>query len=316
MNKLDRRIINIVGYRRLYYLFSGTLLIISIVIFFLPGWGLKLGIDFTGGTLMEVTFTGERPSIDNIHKIIAGKVDNAEVTPVGDKGMVLRFKPVNEDEHQQILSSLVAAYPPTDGNTKAVSEDRFTSIGPTIGVELQRKAIWAIGAVLLAVIFYIAWAFRKVSRPVPSWQYGATAIVALFHDVWITVGAFVLFGRYLDVEVGTLFISALLTVLGFSVHDTIVVFDRVRENLIHSTEAYPQIVNESLNETMARSINTSATTLLVLFFVFLFGGESIRYFVLALFIGISFGTYSSIFVASSLPVSWYIWQEKRRLAKS
>ncbi len=194
----------------------------------------------------------------------------------------------------------------TIGGEQVIQEMRFESIGPVIGEELKQKAIRAIIAVLVAIILYIAWAFRKVSEPVSSWKYGVTAIIALAHDVIIPTGIFVVLGQILGIELDILFVTALLTILGFSVNDTIVVFDRTRENLArdHHQHDFEFIVNKSVNETIRRSIITSVTTFVVLLAIYLFGGESIKYFVLALMVGVVVGTYSSIFLASPLLVVW------------
>ena len=160
--------------------------------------------------------------------------------------------------------------------------------------------------VLLLIVIYITWVFRKVSRPVASWQYGVAAVIALFHDVFIPVGIFSILGHYLGAEIDLLFVTGILTILGFSVHDTIVVFDRIRENLRQSgSKSFEETVNASINQTMGRSINTSLTVLLTLLAIYVFGGETTKYFSLLLMLGIFFGTYSSIFVASSLLVSWH-----------
>ena len=172
---------------------------------------------------------------------------------------------------------------------------------------MKQKSVNAIFFVLLAIVLYISWAFRKVSRPVESWKYGLGAVIALAHDVLITAGVFSVLGHFYGIEVGIPFIAALLTILGFSVHDTIVVFDRTRENLLKSSknEQFAEIVNKSLNETLVRSINTSMTVIITLLAIYLFGGASIKYFALALLVGVTFGTYSSIFVASALLVTSY-----------
>lgn len=297
-----KRQFNIIGYRRLWYSISGVLLVASIAA--VSVWGLRQGIDFTGGSLVELRFA-QRPALEEIITAIPEEYGHVAIAPLGDTQVSLRLKELNQEEHQKLLAVLGEKF-------TGVTEQRFTSIGPTVGEELREKSFWAIGTVLLAIVLYIAWAFRKVSRPVSSWQYGITAIIALFHDVFIPVGIFAALGHFRGVEIDTLFITGILTVLGFSIHDTIVVFDRTRENLLHSNESYAVIVNRSLNETLARSINTSLTTLLVLLTTYFFGGESIRYFVLTLIVGIIFGTYSSIFIASPLLVSWHSWQQKRK----
>ena len=194
--------------------------------------------------------------------------------------------------------------PAQAGLTPNIEELRFDSVGPSIGQELKRKSLYAIITVLIAIVLYIAWAFRKVSKPVASWKYGMTAIIALFHDVMIVLGVFAVLGRFLDMEINTAFVAAILTVLGYSVNDTIVVFDRIRENLPRSDEDFESTVNISVNQTLRRSINTSLTTLLVLLSIFFFGGTTIRDFVLALSIGVFIGTYSSIFLASPVLVVW------------
>ena len=190
---------------------------------------------------------------------------------------------------------------------------RFDSVGPVVGQELKSKAWQAIVLASICIILYIAWAFRKVSRPVSSWKFGVTAVVTLLHDVLVVFGVFVILGELAQVEMDALFITALLTILGFSVHDTIVVFDRIRENLTRSySDNFESCVNDSLNQTLARSINTSLTTLLVLLAILFFGGDSIKYFVLALILGIFIGTYSSIFVASQLLLVWHNRNQQRR----
>ena len=193
---------------------------------------------------------------------------------------------------------------------KQVEELHFETIGPSIGKELKRRATYAIVIALLVIIAYIAWSFRRVSKPVASWKYGVAAIVALFHDVILVVGVFALLGRYAGIEIDTAFIAALLTVLGYSVNDTIVVLDRVRENLPRSNEDFLGTVNASINQTLARSINTTLTTVLALIALLLFGGETIRYFILALTIGIASGAYSSIFIAAPILVIWEKWQRR------
>lgn len=312
---MPQRHYEIIRLRRVWYLISGSLLVLSVTAVAL--WGLKLGLDFTGGSLIELTFPAAPPAIGDIAQAIQGDFGTSAITPVGERGLTLRLRSLSEAEHQKLLAVLRDKFA-QDKNKAAeeVREERFTSVGPTIGAELKQKAIWAIAFVLGAIVLYIAWAFRRVTHPVPSWLYGVAAIVALFHDVFLPVGVFAVLGHFWGVEVDTLFITALLTVLGFSVHDTIVVFDRIRENLLKASDTFPVVVNRSVNETIARSINTSLTTLLVLLTTLIFGGETIRYFVLTLILGITFGTYSSIFIASPLLVSVYRWKVLGRAKKA
>jgi len=213
--------------------------------------------------------------------------------------MILRFQETSEDTHQAVLAKLNQL-----AGSGGLEELRFDSVGPSIGAELKRKAIYAIFFVLIAILFYITYAFRKVSKPIASWKYGSAAIIAMFHDAIITMGVFAVLGKFYGVEINTPFVAAILTVIGYSVHDTIVVFDRIRENLPRSDEDFEGTVNLSLNQTMVRSINTSLTVIFVLLAIIIFGGSSIRTFALALTVGIFIGTYSSIFVASPLLVIW------------
>ncbi|MCH7491973.1 protein translocase subunit SecF [Patescibacteria group bacterium] len=289
---------NIIQKRKIWLVVSATFIIPSIIMFSISG--LKLGIDFTGGSLIQVGFADERPSsqavADSLSEFDVGAV---KAQPLGDSEMTIRIKEIDNETYLTILASLRE-------NFGQVEERSFESIGPTIGRELREKALIAIASVLFFIILYISIAFRKTgSSSVKSWVYGLGALAALFHDIIIVVGVFSFLGYFLNVEVDTLFITALLTVLGFSVHDTIVVYDRVREQLkLNVTDTFEEVVNISVNQTIIRSLNTSLTTLLVLFALYLFGGESIRYFILALIIGIAVGTYSSIFIASPFLVFW------------
>ncbi len=291
--------------RKYSYIFSGTLVLLSFLA--LVVWGLRLGIDFTGGSLMEVEFNDSRPANDDIAlKLKEAGVENATLQPTGERGLILRTKDLNEAEHQRVFAELKSL-----GD---LSEKRFDSIGPTIGKELRRKSLWAIFFVLIMIVAYISWAFREVSRPMSSWKYGLAAIVALVHDVSIPTGVFAVLGKFYGVEVDTLFVTALLTILGFSVHDTIVVFDRIRENLKKAGGSRPDfenVVEKSVKDTVSRSINTSLTVIFVMLMLYFFGGAPTKYFSLAIIIGVSFGTYSSIFIASALLVSWHNWSLKR-----
>lgn len=254
--------------------------------------------------MIEVEFLQARPEIqavkDNLSSLGVGDV---AVQSAGEQGFLLRLKDLDEPAHQQVLQSLESL--------GTLEEKKFDSVGPVVGEELKSRAYTAIGTVLLLIIAYIAFAFRRVSRPVASWKYGLAAIIALFHDILISTGVFSILGHYLGVEIDLLFVTGILTILGFSVHDTIVVFDRIRENLRRGVgDNFKDTVNISINQTMTRSINTSLTVFLTLLAIFIFGGESIKYFALLLMIGVFFGTYSSIFVASSLLVTWEDWRQK------
>lgn len=337
---------NIIKYRKISFVVSTVLFLTSVVL--LITIGLKPGIDFTGGSLIEVSFATERPSIQEVEEALTSfDLGEVQVQPAGEDNMILRMRFITEDEHQAILEGLRTAFPaageraaesqedtssvtvetsdgeamevtigddgalvldgsiPSSGQTYAVIEERVETIGPSISAHLKERA-WEIGlAVIVAIVLYIAYAFRKVSKPVSSWKFGITAIIALVHDVAIVIGVFALLGHFYGVEVNIPFVVALLTILGYSVNDTIVVFDRIRENLIKlGYSKFEQTVNKGVNETLVRSLNTSVTTLLVLFALFFFGGETIKYFALALIVGAIAGTYSSIFLASPLLVVW------------
>jgi preprotein translocase subunit SecF len=294
---------NIIGHKNIFISISGLLVLSSIVVILI--WGLKLGIDFTGGSLLEVEFLNSRPSNAELSEALKSLGFSSLIQPAGERGIILRLGQISEEEHQAIIQALK--------KFGEVRERRFDAIGPTIGAELKRRAFMALGLAIAAIILYIAWAFRHVSKPVSSWKYGVVAVIALIHDVLIPTGVFAVLGKLYGVEVDALFITALLTILGFSVHDTIVVFDRIRENLrkIKAVEPFEITVNRSINETISRSINTSLTALFALIAVLFFGGITTRYLALALSLGIIFGTYSSIFVASPLLVVWNNWTNKR-----
>lgn len=298
---------NIVGHRKTFYALSGLLFLLSLVALFL--WGLKFGIDFTGGSILEVEFKGIRPSVDElIARAGDPNLGDVRFQPSDEKTLLVRTRHLSEYEHQALLRAIAG------GDPASLAEKRFDAVGPTIGRELKRKSITAVALVILLIVSYIAFAFRKVSRPVESWKYGIATVVALIHDVVIPVGFFAAAGHFLGFEVDTLFVTAVLTILGFSVHDTIVVFDRIRENLKKAGNQvdFPALVNQSVNETIVRSINTSLTVLLALAAVYFFGGQSTRTFSLTLIIGIIAGTYSSIFIASPLLVTWHNFKRRQK----
>lgn len=303
---------NVIKYRTIWFAVSVVLILGSIVS--LATWGLKFGIDFTGGSIQEISWNVERPTNEAIASVFKEQgIDQTIIQASGDKTTIQRFQDVDESTHAKVLTALKSKFATstTKGND-VLEEKSFSSIGPTIGNELKNKSIYAILMVLGAIILYVAWAFRRVSRPVASWKYGVAAVIALTHDVFIPIGFFSVLGHFLGYEIDILFVTALLTVLGFSVHDTIVVFDRIRENLLKRDGTFAEIVNFSVNQTFVRSINTSLTVMVVLLAVFFFGGASIRNFVLTLIIGVFFGTYSSIFIASPILVEWQLRSAKKQ----
>jgi preprotein translocase subunit SecF len=308
--------------RRIFYLLSAVLLIPGVISLVLPG-GLNPGIDFTSGTIMTVQFDN---AVDQqkLREAFA-RLDHPEAVvqqSTGENTFVIRTKPLvqaqqsdtgdlGNSERQQIEQALTAEFGP-------VQILNLDQVSPLIAQEIVRYAILAVAAASVFILLYLWWAFNKVTHPV---RYGATAIVALLHDALIVLGIFSILGRIFpaEIELESTFIVAILTVIGFSVHDTIVVFDRIRENFIRRAgESFEDVVNHSLAQTLTRSLNTSLTVILTLIVLMLFGGVTIRTFVLALLVGITTGTYSSIFVASMLLVSWHIgelnwlWPFKRR----
>ena len=297
----------IVKFRKFSFAFSAFLVGISIVL--LAVYGLKPGIDFTGGSLVEFEFQGDRPSNQELVEVLQD-YKSVVVQPVDEKGVLIKMQFINEEEHKDTLSKIRENFETEDNR---ILEQRFETIGPVISTQLKNRSIYIILTVIVTIVLYVAYAFRKVSRPVQSWKYGISAIIALVHDVVITFGTFAILGKFLGVEVDIAFVVALMTILGYSVNDTIVVFDRVRENLIKKgSDKFVEAINEGVSQTVARSINTSLTTLLVLTALFLFGGDSIHYFSLALIVGIVAGTYSSIFLAAPLLATWQDISNRKR----
>lgn len=302
---------NFIANRKRWYGISLTLVIASIVSVAI--FGFKYGLDFTGGSLMEIAYNEGRPAPQDLLPIFEKEsLPSVRIQPSGDGAYIIRLPEVSEEEHQKLLGLLNDQAQSQNENAK-VTENRFESFGPSLGSELKRNALYAITLVMIAIIAYLAYAFRTVSHPVPSWKFGAVAVIALAHDTCIVLGLFSLLGIVYGTEIDSLFITALLTLLGFSVHDTIVTLDRVRENLhVQRDKTFAEVVDISINETITRSINTSATTLFALVAIYFFGGSTIHDFSLALIVGIIVGTYSSIFIASPLLVTWYEFSRKRR----
>lgn len=300
----------IVTHRKFFYTLSAILFALSLAALYV--WGLKPGIDFKGGSIIEVEYASStRPTTESVRPLLdALSLGEYSVRETGEAGYILRTQELSPEAHESVLGAL------SMGGATAVTEKRFDSVGPILGKEAIEKSWMSIILVLIAIVIFITFAFRGVSRPVASWKYGVIAIVALLHDVLIPAGVFAFLGHYYGIEVDTLFVTALLVILGFSIHDTIVVFDRVRENLKHHLEGkgkkpFEAIVGESINQTFVRSINTSLTTLIAIFVLYLVGAEATKNFSLALLVGILMGTYSSIFIGSPLLVTVFKWQEKR-----
>ncbi|MBU6390201.1 protein translocase subunit SecF [Patescibacteria group bacterium] len=299
----------IVKHRKFFYVFSGLVMAASLLAVLV--WGFRPSIDFTGGSLLEVDYANGRPDIAALNAALTPLALDQSVRPTGDAGYIIRMKAVTEDERAAVVKAISLP------GFSVPEIKHFDSIGPLLGAEALSKSIVSIVLVLLAIVIFVTFAFRKVSEPVASWKYGLITIFALFHDVLVPTGVFVALGHFAGYEVDTLFVTALLVILGFSVHDTIVVFDRVRENLKvarndRSKKTFDTIVGESINQTFVRSINTSLTTLFALAVLYAIGPEITQHFALALLVGITAGTYSSIFLGSPLLVTVEKWQNKRR----
>jgi len=301
--------LKIIQNRNKFFVFSAALFIMTGLS--LSFWGLNLGIDFVGGSLLEVSAQGEynlsAQDVSNVIKTQMPEIGEVKVQPT-EGGYMIRMKNLSEEEHQQVLAALNV----DTHDQISIVENRFESIGPVIGQELKNKAVWAIGIALVFIIAFIAFVFRHVSKPVASWKYGIGAIIALAHDIIVVIGIFSILNHFfLGFEANILFVTALLTILGYSVNDTIVVYDRTRENLIYNPQkTFEETVNKSVNETMSRSINTALTTLLTLLTLYFLGGTTIRNFILTLIFGIILGTYSSVFIASTLLVVWQKFSNK------
>lgn len=295
---------SIVAHRKIFYGISLVLVAASFTAIAL--WGLKPGIDFTGGTLVEASYD-QRPAQSAVIASLSAIDPAVSVRPSGDSEFIVRMKAVDQTEKAAVMTALSL------GGSATSTIKTFDSIGPVLGVEALKRSIVSIVLVILGIVLYITWAFRKVSEPVSSWKYGFVAIVSLAHDIVIPLGAFSILGHYLGYEVDTLFVTALLVILGFSVHNTIVVFDRVRENLKHAGSKKPFVdtVGESVSQTFTRSMNTSLTVIIALVSLYILGGSATEHFSLALIIGIVAGTFSSVFIGSPLLVTMQLRQAKK-----
>ena len=298
----------IVTYRKTFFAITAAITLVALAAIFI--FGLKLGTDFTGGTLIEARYEGNRPTVEALTQSLEGiGLHGSSVREAQNNQFIIRAPNLSNEQREKMQSAL------SIGDSKATIES-LTEVGPTIGNELRTKAGTSLGFVLLAILLFIAFAFRKVSKPISSWVYGLIALVTLMHDVIVPLGFFAVLGHYFGAQVDTLFVTAILTILGYSVHDTIVVFDRTRENLHinHETgkkEDFAVTAGRSLNQAFVRSVNTSVTVLISLGVLFFIGPVSTQDFALTLIVGIVAGTYSSIALATPLLVSVAKWQEKR-----
>lgn len=302
----------IVNHRRLFFWLTGLLLLGSVAaLVIIPP---QLSIEFTGGSLVEIVYTDTRPA----HADVALRVEalglEASLRESGEKGLIVRTPALTPEEHTALLAAL------SDNDTQPLTELRFTSIGPSLGKELATKALYALGAVTLAIMLYIAWAFRKVSRPVPAWGYGIISVLMLAIDIIVPAGFFAVYAAFTGAQIDTLFVVALLALMGYVINDVIVIFDRIREHLRANEEkdvkeTFEDTVGKSITETLGRSINTSLTVALALIAILVFGSESVRTFALVMLVGVIIGTFSSIARSAPLLIPVAAWAEKRRAAK-
>ncbi len=298
---------NILKYQKQLLILPAILVALSLFSLFF--WGLKPGIDLAGGSLLQVSYPEGRPPVEQVRALVRELgIGEVRVQPSGENAFILRQRDLSQEEKNSLQAVLAGLGP--------LHEDQYASIGPTIGSELLNKAYLAIVAVVLCIILFIAFAFRHVSEPVSSWKYGVVAILTLVHDILIPAGLFAFLGYIRGAEVDALFIVGLLTILGISINDTIVVFDRIRENLRlnterHRKETFEDVVGRSIVQTLARSINTSLTVVIVLVALFVWGPAATKDFALTLIVGMVAGTYSSIFLASPLLVAWERFSNRR-----
>lgn len=289
--------IDFLKYKKIYFTFSGILILSSLISLIL--FGLNLGIEFTGGSILEVEYKERRPTNQEIREILSPFNLQEIIQPIGEKGVIIRMRDVSEDTRQEIFGKLEVK------GEILKEKTHFESIGPIIGKELKEKAKIVSILSIFAILLYVTFAFIKVSRSIKSWKYGISGLICLFHDELIPIGVLSLLGKFYGVQVTIPIIAALLTVFGYSINNTIVVFDRLREVILKEKEIIlGEAINKSLNQTLTRQINTSLTTLFVVLAIFLFGGETLKYFALPLILGITAGTYSSLFLATPILFSW------------
>jgi len=280
---------NWLRFKLIYYLISLTL--IGVGIFSLVTWGLKLGVDFTGGAILEYKIEGEISTEDIARNLEEKELEISSIQTVGENTYLFRFPPIGQEEKEKIQSVLQEA---TDAK---VTELRFENVGPSIGPELVKKTVYAISMAAVAILLWVTIQFK-------SFKFGTSAVLAMFHDSFILIGLFAFLGNFAGAEVDFLFVTALLTTLSFSVHDTIVVYDRIRESQRKIGGNLTELANRAISETMVRSLNNSFTIIFMLVALILMGGTTIRWFAVALLIGTILGTYSSPFVAVPLLVTW------------
>ena len=296
----------IIAHRKFFFWLTG--LILAAALGAIAVWGLPLGIDFTGGSLMQVDYPNGRPALSTITDEIAPiELGTVSVRAVGDSAVSVRTRTMTPEEHEAVLGAL--------GATASTTELAYTSVGPALGSQFANKALWAIFAVILVIVLYIAFAFRKVSKPVPGWGYGITVVAMLAIDIIVPAGFFAAYAHFTGAEVDSLFVVALLSLLGYCVNDVIVIFDRIREHLARNErtglrESFEETIGKSISETMTRSINTALTVVLALLALIFLGADTTRNFALVMLVGVVAGTFSSITRSAPLLVPIARWFQK------
>lgn len=296
----------IVNHRRFFFWLTGLILAAAIAAIIV--WGLPLGIDFTGGTLMQVSYPNGRPALADVQREVSAiPLGAVSVRESGTNAISIRTRTMTPDEHQAVLAAI--------SQNASTTELAYTSVGPSLGSQFTNKALWALLAVVFAIVVYIAFAFRKVSRPVPSWGYGLTVVAMLAIDLIVPIGFFAAYAHFTGAEVDSLFVVAILALLGYVVNDVIVVFDRVRENLSKNEKAgrkeeFTLTIGRSIDETIARSINTALTVALALLTLIYLGAPATRDFALVMLVGVVAGTFSSICRSAPLLIPLARWFNK------
>jgi len=290
---------------KIYLIVFAFLIVIGIIILII--FGLKPGIDFVGGSILEVEYKSDRPQSEKIREELSGlDLGTIYIQPTEEKGIIIKMKDISEETHQKVLEKM------REGGVE-IEEKRFETIGPTISQELKNKTRIVILVALLSMVLYITLAFRRVQKPLRSWVYGLITTIVLFCDVFIPLSIFSVLGKFYNVEITIPVITALLTVMGYSINNVVVVFDRIRENIFKARgKTFEEIIDISVKQTLSRQINTSLTTLFTCIAIFFFGGETLKYFTLVLILGITSGVFTSIFLANSLLMGWYYFLFSRK----
>ena len=299
--------INFLKYKNFFLVFSSLVIITCAVLMVI--WPLKPSIEFTGGSVLEIKYQDNRPANQEVQdKIKDLNLGDVAIQQVEDKGLILRMQSTSEDIHQKVVEKLK--------ETGNFEEQSFESIGPVVGKELYQKTVLLVIVSLIAMLLYIAFAFRNVPGPVSPWIYGLASFLILTHDVVVPLGVFSVLGKVYGIQVTIPIITALLTVVGYAINNVIVVYDRTRENLLRTRNInFAEIANISINQTLSRQINTSLAVLFPLFAMYFISGVALKYFSLALILGIITGTYSSIFLATPMLVAWLNFRDGKQKAK-